>query len=142
VLGASTVSVGTVSGGNKTNIVPDACEATVDLRTVPAQNTPEFVERLSARLREACPALEISVGHAAPLFTEPGHPLIRALRGLGSRLVGAPWFCDAAVFAAKGTPAIALGPGSIAQAHTRDEWIAVEDLEKGAEFFGRFIERL
>jgi len=36
-------------------------------------------------------------------------------------------------------PSIALGPGSIAQAHTADEWISVSDLENGADFFERFL---
>jgi acetylornithine deacetylase len=35
-----------------------------------------------------------------------------------------------------------MGPGSIAQAHTKDEWIALEDLEKGAAFFEAFIRSL
>jgi acetylornithine deacetylase/succinyl-diaminopimelate desuccinylase-like protein len=41
-----------------------------------------------------------------------------------------------------GTPAIAIGPGSIAQAHTKDEFIATQDLLDGAEFFQRFIAQL
>ncbi len=142
VLGASTISVGTIAGGSKTNIVPDACEATVDLRTVPAQNTPEFFAHLEARLRSVCPDLAISMRHSAPLHTDPAHPLIGTLEKLGARCVGAPWFCDAAIFAAQGTPAIAMGPGSIDQAHTEDEWIAVENLERGVEFFGRFLASL
>jgi acetylornithine deacetylase/succinyl-diaminopimelate desuccinylase-like protein len=43
------------------------------------------------------------------------------------------------LFADQGTPAIALGPGSIAQAHTADEFIEVAELERGAEFFTKFI---
>ena len=46
------------------------------------------------------------------------------------------------MFAQHGTPAIALGPGSIAQARTKDEWIAVEDLEKGERFFSSFLSAL
>ncbi len=139
VLGSSTISVGTINGGSKTNIVPDLCEATVDLRTVPSQNTTDFTDRLTERLRVACADLDVAAGHSPPLLTDPGHPLIRRLESLGARLVGAPWFCDAAVFARDGTPSIAMGPGSIAQAHTKDEWIKVEDLEAGVEFFGRFL---
>ena len=41
-----------------------------------------------------------------------------------------------------GTPAIAIGPGSIAQAHTKDEFIAVADLEAGVDFFRRFLSSL
>jgi acetylornithine deacetylase len=39
-------------------------------------------------------------------------------------------------------PAIALGPGSIEQAHTADEWIRVEDVEAGVDFFRRFLREL
>jgi acetylornithine deacetylase/succinyl-diaminopimelate desuccinylase-like protein len=86
--------------------------------------------------------VEIRASKAAPLQTEPGHPLLEKLQGLGARPVGAPWFCDAAVFAQNGSPAIAMGPGSIAQAHTRDEWVSVADLEAGSAFFERFLRSL
>jgi acetylornithine deacetylase/succinyl-diaminopimelate desuccinylase-like protein len=46
------------------------------------------------------------------------------------------------VFAAKGSAAIAIGPGSIAQAHTADEFIALDDLEKGGAFFLSFLRAL
>jgi acetylornithine deacetylase/succinyl-diaminopimelate desuccinylase-like protein len=39
-------------------------------------------------------------------------------------------------------PSIALGPGSIAQAHTADEFITVSDLEAGADFFEQFLRSL
>jgi len=142
VLGPSTVSLGTISGGSKTNIVPDFCEATVDLRTVPEQENPGFLPHLYRRLQGICPDLIIEAGQAPSLFTDPGHPLIGQLEALGAKCVGAPWFCDAAIFASVGTPSIAMGPGSIAQAHTEDEWITVADLERGAEFFAAFLGRL
>jgi acetylornithine deacetylase/succinyl-diaminopimelate desuccinylase-like protein len=77
-----------------------------------------------------------------PLNTDPGHPLVQLLLRNGSELAGAPWFCDAAVFAEAGIPAVAAGPGSIAQAHTKDEWISLDDLEKGVTFYRGFIEAL
>lgn len=36
---------------------------------------------------------------------------------------------------------IVLGPGDIAQAHTADEWIDLEQLTLGTELYGRLIER-
>lgn len=141
VLGHSTLNVGTIRGGSKTNIVPDFCQATLDVRTVPDQDE-SFEDTFFELLREACPELEISVLRAAPLFTDPGHPLLKILTQLGARPVGAPWFCDAAVFAKQGSPAVAMGPGSIEQAHTKDEWIRVEALLKGAAFFEQFLRKL
>ncbi len=135
LLGCSTLSVGTIRGGSKTNIVPDHCEATIDIRTIPGEDP----MRIMNLLRKAAPDLKISHHGSEPLFTDPAHPLIEKLSSLGATPVGAPWFCDAAVFATKGMPAVALGPGSLSQAHTADEWISVKDLEEGVDFFARFL---
>jgi len=124
-LGNPTLSVGTISGGSKVNIVPDSCSAVVDMRTIPGQD----ITSLSlAVLRKRVPDIEISIQGSAPLFTDPSHPLIRGLQSCGAWTYGSPWFCDAAVFAQSGCPAVALGPGSIAQAHTCDEFISIAHL--------------
>lgn len=135
LLGRSTLSVGTIKGGSKTNIVPDHAEATLDIRVIPGEDPAELI----AHLREAAPGVEIDHQGSAPLHTDSSHPLIVKLSDLGAHPVGAPWFCDAAVFAEKGMPAVALGPGSITQAHTADEWISVQDLEAGTDFFEKFL---
>ena len=142
VLGASTLSIGTIRGGTKTNIIPDSCNASVDMRFVPSHYRPGIIAHFRERLRRVCPDVEVSADAAPPLYTDPAHPLIAMLGECGAKPIGAPWFCDACFFAEKGMPAVALGPGSIAQAHTVDEFLAVEDLERGVEFFASFISKL
>jgi acetylornithine deacetylase/succinyl-diaminopimelate desuccinylase family protein len=138
VLGSPTISAGTIRGGTKSNIVPDFCEASVDMRTIPGQS----VEPVLARLREICPGLEVSIWSASPMSTPRDHAVIRVLEECAAECVGAPWFCDAAIFAEVGTPSVAVGPGSIAQAHTKDEFLSVADLEAGVDFFKRFFQTL
>ncbi len=138
VLGSPTMSVGTVRGGTKANIVPDSCEVVVDFRTIPGQE----LGPIFTRLRKASPGIGISHTISKPLFTAPYHPSILALQECGARCVGAPWFCDAGVFSEARMPAVALGPGSIAQAHTKDEYISIADLEAGVKFFKRFLREL
>lgn len=135
LLGVQTLNVGTIVGGSKTNIVPDHCQATVDIRTVPAQDTQAIVDGINARF----PGLIVKARQSRPLFTDPSQPLIRALERAGGRCIGAPWFCDAAVLSEAGIPSVAAGPGDIAQAHTEDEWIAVAELERGVEFYKNFL---
>jgi acetylornithine deacetylase/succinyl-diaminopimelate desuccinylase-like protein len=139
VLGASTLSIGTIRGGSKTNIIPDSCEVSVDWRITPSQYHPRIIEDLAVRLRSLVPDVEVEAVPAPPLHTDPTHPLIGTLAACGAKPVGAPWFCDACFFAERGMPAIAMGPGSIAQAHTEDEWIDAAELERGADFFQRFL---
>lgn len=142
VLGQPTASIGILQGGSKINIVPDCCEASIDFRTLPVQDNPGFMQGIVETLRQAAPGLEAQWTESRPLWTDPAHPLIAALQRAGGEPCGAPWFCDAAVLAAVGIPAVACGPGSIAQAHTKDEWIATADLERGVEFYKAFLEQL
>jgi acetylornithine deacetylase/succinyl-diaminopimelate desuccinylase family protein len=137
LLGHATISTGVVRGGSKTNIVPDRCEAEIDMRTIPASDTAAVMDRI----RGVAEGLEVElVSTSDPLWTDPEHPLVRALGAMGAPPVTAPWFCDAAWFSSAGIPAVALGPGSIAQAHTDDEWIELDALRSGADFFRRFLE--
>ncbi|CAN5675396.1 ArgE/DapE family deacylase [soil metagenome] len=138
VLGSPTFNVGTIQGGSKVNIVPDICEAKIDMRTLPGQEVGPILDEAKARFA----GLEIEIVQSNPLKTDINHPVIDLLAQGGAKPVGAPWFCDAAIFAAVGTPAVAIGPGSIAQAHTADEFISVADLEAGAEFFTNFLKKL
>ncbi len=140
VLGSPTISAGVIHGGSKTNIVPDVCVLEVDMRSIPGDDA--LLDRVSAQLLNACPDLEIVPAISRPMFTDPAHPLIMKLGECGARPVGAPWFCDGAIFAQAGMPAVAMGPGSIAQAHTKDEWIRVDDLERGVDFFAQFLRTL
>jgi acetylornithine deacetylase/succinyl-diaminopimelate desuccinylase-like protein len=143
VLGRPTSSIGTIRGGTKFNIVPDHAEAVVDLRLLPSQWKDREAEEVFRVMRKACPGLVIERLYGSPaLDTDPAHPLVAKLSAAGGNLVGAAWFCDAAVFSALGIPAVAVGPGSITQAHTEDEFIGVAELGKGVEFFKRFLHSL
>jgi acetylornithine deacetylase/succinyl-diaminopimelate desuccinylase-like protein len=139
LLGHTTISAGTIAGGSKINIVPDICRAELDIRYLPGENP---LESVSTKLRSVCEDLEIEHIISKPMLTDQGHPVIAKLHACGAACIGAPWFSDAGVFSQFGMAAIALGPGSIAQAHTKDEFISISDLEGGVEFFIRFLRSL
>ena len=143
VLGHPTFSIGTVRGGTKFNIVPDYAEAVVDFRLLPAQWKEREAEDVFAVMRAACPGLEFTrIMGSEALDTDPAHPLVAKLVAAGGHTSGAAWFCDAAIFSAKGIPAVAVGPGSVAQAHTENEFIEVSALEQGVEYFKKFLHSL
>jgi acetylornithine deacetylase/succinyl-diaminopimelate desuccinylase-like protein len=143
VLGHPTFSIGTIRGGTKFNIVPDHAEAVIDLRLLPSQWKDGDAREVFEVMRSACPGLTVEkIAGSEALDTDPSHPLIAKLVEVGGKPAGAAWFCDAAIFSAAGTPAVAVGPGSIAQAHTEDEFIEVAALERGVEFFKKFLHSL
>ena len=49
--------------------------------------------------------------------------------------VGAPYVTDASHYAAAGAPAIVLGPGDLAQAHTKDEWVELDQLRQASALY-------
>jgi acetylornithine deacetylase/succinyl-diaminopimelate desuccinylase-like protein len=145
-LGRTTLSLGMIRGGTRPNITADRCELTVDIRYNPAvRDQGGALELLRAFVKQRDDSAKVEPrGPIQPcLDTSETNPFVQKLVECGAALVGAPWFCDAAFLSdiAK-IPAIALGPGSIEQAHTKDEWIAVTELEVGAEFWVRWLRSL
>lgn len=143
VLGHSTLNIGTITGGSRPNIVPDHCTAEIDIRFTPElqlaggplQLVQQFIEERNL------PLVITSSACNPPMECPSEHQIISQIQKARpeSRLVGAPWFSDAAHLSSQGLPAIAFGPGSIDQAHTKDEFIKADDYLAGVEFFTRFI---
>jgi acetylornithine deacetylase len=146
VLGASTMNVGTFHGGTRANIVPDHAEAQLDIRIAPsldeAGGALALLESVIARL--SLPVRLCYAHENPPMETSCENPYLRLLQQSrqGTRLVGAPWFSDAAHLSRGGIPSVCIGPGSIDQAHTADEFLRVEDLLEGVNHFSRFVESL
>jgi acetylornithine deacetylase/succinyl-diaminopimelate desuccinylase family protein len=139
-LGATSVSVGTIRGGSKVNIVPDFCTVECDFRTIPNFDNRKVQQFVTKKLKQVIPDVQIIAQRSPqPLDTDVRSPWIKSLSKVASGFNVAPWFCDAAIFAQQGWPAIAFGPGSIAQAHTKDEFIQIRDLEKGHQAILKFL---
>ena len=144
ILGVPTVNLGMFNGGTRTNIVADRATAAFDIRQTPALvdsggALPVIEKTLKNHGWSDQVTLEIT-GQSYPLNTDTNHDEIQRFVKMGSQLVMAPWFCDAGWLSRGGIPAIACGPGSIAQAHTKDEYIKITDLEAGAEYYRQFLE--
>jgi acetylornithine deacetylase/succinyl-diaminopimelate desuccinylase-like protein len=77
-----------------------------------------------------------------PLGTPPESAIVRCAQqvasksGLEERLHGVSYGSDASKLQQlKGIPSIVFGPGSIAQAHSREECVPVEHVERAAGFY-------
>jgi acetylornithine deacetylase/succinyl-diaminopimelate desuccinylase-like protein len=139
-LGPVTLNVGTISGGSKINIVPDKCLIEIDCRVVPGIDLEKFRREIESELRVVAPDLVVSLQrYSPPLDTDESLPWVRRLGKEARGFTTAPWFSDASVLSGPQCPAICIGPGSIAQAHTKDEFILLRDLEEGTDFFLRWI---
>ncbi len=123
------------------NITSAMSQCTLYFRPMPGQDADGMVDRIR-RLAEAS-GLDFEVMFAGePLCSDPDGPFIRELLKLSGseRAETVSYGTDGAVFTELRDIAV-WGPGSIAQAHTDDEWISVEQLERGTELYRQAIVR-
>ncbi len=147
LLGAATVSIGSIHGGTQPNIVPAECIATADRRTLPGETEASVVREIKSLLRQH--GLRASFGSeksvsCPPLETDHRLPLVRALLGAARQKtpVGATYFCDAAILAESGMASVVFGPGDIAQAHTAEEWVSTASLAQATQVLLKFFRSL
>ena len=72
------------------------------------------------------------VGNAATVDAIIDHPLVKAGLDLGLEFYGSPTMSDKALMP---FPAIKIGPGDSARSHMADEYIYLDDIEKGIDFY-------
>jgi acetylornithine deacetylase/succinyl-diaminopimelate desuccinylase-like protein len=147
LLGCATVNVGSIKGGSQPNIVPAACEATVDRRTLPGETRASVCGELQGMFRRH--KLRARIGDEKscachPMETSAEVPLVRRFLQAArqTKPEGVNYFCDASVLAHAGIPSIVFGPGDIAQAHTAEEWIGLKSLAAATACLLKFFRSL
>jgi acetylornithine deacetylase len=145
--GPATLSVGRVEGGVSVNTVPDLCTIEIDRRVAPGEDARaviepvrEFVRRRAGVEFEFLPPDHIGLALPDGPNADLADRLLAHVRAVAGprRAVGVPYCTNASRIAAAGVPAVVFGPGDIAQAHTKDEWIEVAQLDLASEIYFRF----
>ncbi|TWT63886.1 M20 family metallopeptidase [Rubinisphaera italica] len=146
--GSSSLSIGKITGGTSVNIVPHLCEIEIDRRSLPGECSAKLLEDIEQFLRSET---TVNFTFTPPWIDSPSladdfnqnlaESLLNTINGIVDtpRVKQGAWYgTDASTFAAGGVPSVVFGPGSIAQAHTADEWIEIEQLRQACEIYYQF----
>ena len=145
--GPATLSVGRITGGISVNTVPDICEIEIDRRVIPGEDGWDAIKQVKEHFASR---LDFEVEHLPPwlvgvsLSDEHNGPLGNRLLDVISKIagphkkVGVPYGTHASRIASAGVPSVVFGPGDIAQAHTVNEWIDLNQLRLAAEIYFAF----
>jgi succinyl-diaminopimelate desuccinylase len=156
LLGGFTHSINTIAGGMKTNVVPDYCAVTVDMRTVPGQDHRAIlkqVEDLIADLSWRIPDFKASVrvtNDRPPVETSPDEPVVRSFVDTVAEVAGEKpvpkgvcYYTDAVAFVpVLKAPMIICGPGDAKLAHQSNEHVEISKLVQAAKIFTLFAAKL
>ena len=150
-----TLTIGVVRGGTAGNILARECEALFDLRTPPGLDpmgvlAPVLAEvaALDARLKARAPEAGASLRRRsltpafAPEREGAAEALARRLAGDNGPARAVSYAAEAGQFQEAGFSTVICGPGSIAQAHQADEYVELEQMQRGAAFMTRLVEAL
>lgn len=146
--GPPTLSVGRIEGGISVNVVPPESSIEIDRRVLPGEDQSQVMPLVEQYLRKRLdfdfdmlpPWCEVG-----PLSDASNRDLADGLLQhveavVGTRQqIGVPYGTNAAATDAAGVPTVVFGPGSIDQAHTKDEWIAVDQLEQASNILYRYL---
>jgi acetylornithine deacetylase len=150
----STVQAGTILGGTAPNIVPMTCSFQWQVRSLPSANPGLVAKRLAdfavtallPPMRRVAPKASIETvdRNAVPAFQAPAGSgaVALALQFTDSNDTRAVSYAtEAGLFEAARAPAVICGPGSVAQAHAADEFVAAEQLQACMAFLDRLAEQ-
>jgi len=146
--GSPTIVAGTIHGGTQINIVPEQCEIELDRRILPGELPEvviaEFEQQLRSYIEQENLHVQVSVRELLldwALQTPKDAAVVSFAReaarelGLSDELIGVTYGSDASKLQRQGIPTIVYGPGSIAQAHSKEEWVSVHEVGQAAEFY-------
>ncbi|MXZ79823.1 MAG: acetylornithine deacetylase [Gammaproteobacteria bacterium] len=143
---------GVIHGGTVNNIIPSECRFDFEIRNLPDQSAEALFDEVRSYAETVIQAEMQAVARQTgiqwqTLADYPGmdtpekDPLVREV----SRLLGCDtppgkvsYGTEGGHFQAFGIPTVVCGPGHIAQAHKPDEFIDLEQMERG----GRFVDAL
>lgn len=150
-IGSPALTVGLISGGINTNVVPDRVVMRVDRRLIPEEQGAVVEAGLTALIAEAgLAAGAIGVDCDRIMLAEPLRPVgdidvmvaplqrhAKKVLGIEIATTGVPLYTDARHYTAAGIPTVlyGAGPRSIleANAHSADEHLQLSDLKAATE---------
>ena len=147
-IASPTLTVGLISGGINTNVVPDKVTLRLDRRIIPEENAAEVESTLTQQIKTALsawPGISCTVRRillATPFVPMPGQDkLVNAITRHASRIMGeevkthgVPIYTDARLYSTAGVPTVLYGAGPHtlleANGHRADEKLKLDDLHK------------
>ncbi len=136
MLGKVKMSVTMINAGVQHNVVPESCQFTVDIRTTDKYNNEQALEIIKQNV--GCEVIPRST-RLNPSFAPKEHPMVQSGMALGRAIYASPTTSDQALM--NGFPTFKMGPGDSARSHTANEYIYVEEINKGIAIYIEMLEK-
>jgi len=151
----ATLTIGTMQGGTAANILARHAKFAFDLRCPPDVDPDAVlapfkakIAALDSEMKQAFPLAGATISRLsnappmAPAGSQEAEDFVRRLTGDNSPAGVVSYAAEAGQFQQAGFATVICGPGSIEQAHQPNEYLAVEQFARGAQFMVRLADEL
>ncbi|MDX1430197.1 MAG: M20/M25/M40 family metallo-hydrolase, partial [Rhodothermales bacterium] len=136
LLGPTMLTVTTVEGGKATNVVPDRCSFSIDVRSTPEYTHDELVEYVQKLIESR---VEVYSDRLVPVSTDPQERIVQAcVKATRAQPFGSPTMSDWIFL--RDLPTVKIGPGSSELSHTSEEHIHVDEVHRAARVYKEIIQ--
>jgi len=135
-LGEVKMTVTQIDAGKEHNVVPATCHFVVDIRVTEQYSNREVLntvkENVAVEVKERSLRLNSS---AIPVE----HPIVQAGIKLGLKTYGSPTLSDQSNLSC---PSLKIGPGDTLRSHAADEYIFVDEIERGVDLYIKLLNEI
>lgn len=136
ILGPVKITVTQIEAGSQHNVVPDSCRYVVDVRTNECYSNEEVCQIISSSIQSEVKPRSVRLNSSG---IPSDHQLVQRGTALGLTSYGSPTTSDQAVIPCT---SIKIGPGESARSHTADEFIYLDEIQKGVEIYIQLLDQL
>lgn len=146
-------NIGKVSGGIKANMIAASCDLAFGFRPLPGQDAKAMlreIQQLACSVNDL-PGNEVllSDGFYGPTLPAANQDFNKAISNAKQLAMACNlpitsavnFWTEASLFSEAGLTAIVYGPGNIAQAHTANEWVTLDQLHQVEQHYCQIIKQ-
>jgi acetylornithine deacetylase len=148
----STLSTGVINGGIAANVIPKDCMFQFDMRTLPNTSPDALFQEICTYAQDLAREMHAVdeksgidlewLSQTAGLAAAESDAIVQWAMQLSrnARVGKVSYGTEAGLFQKMGVPSVICGPGDIAQAHSANEFVTLEQLAQCEKFMDRILE--
>jgi acetylornithine deacetylase len=137
VLGPVKMSVTMINAGTQHNVVPPECTYVVDVRTNEFYSNQKALDIIRGQVKNTQVTPRSTHLNSSQISVD--HPIVKRGLELGLSYFGSPTSSNQMLMP---FTSIKIGPGDSARSHSADEYVYLEEIEKGIELYVKLLDKL
>jgi acetylornithine deacetylase len=136
VLGPIKMTATMIESGSQHNVIPDTCKFVVDVRNTDSFSNEEVLQIIKDNMKSQVIARSTRL---QPSAISGDHVLVKTAKNLGIKTFGSDTLSDQALM---NFPTVKMGPGDSLRSHTADEYIKLNEIQKGIEIYIQVLDKI